>query len=36
MGEKGGRFRKTLYNKILRENKNWDDVSVSPVIRQTL
>ena len=31
-----GRFKKTLINKLKRENKSFDDRSVSPVIRQTL
>ena len=31
-----GRFRRTLMNKIIRSGKSYNDVSVSPVIRQTL
>mgnify|MGYP001420008515 CR=1 FL=1 len=31
-----GRFRKRLINMIKKNNKNFDDFSVSPVIRQTL
>lgn len=31
-----GRFRTNLMNQIIRKNTRWDDVNVSPVIRQTL
>ena len=31
-----GRFRRTLMNKIIRSGKSYNDISVSPVIRQTL
>ena len=31
-----GRFRKRLVNMCLQQNKNYNDISVSPVIRQTL
>ena len=31
-----GRFRRTLMNKIIKENTTYDDFSISPVIRQVL
>lgn len=31
-----GRFRTNLMNQIIRKNTRWNDVNVSPVIRQTL
>ena len=31
-----GRWRINLYNKCIRQKKNFDDVSVSPVVRQVL
>lgn len=31
-----GRFRITLINKILKENGNYDDYSIGPIIRQAL
>lgn len=34
-GEKG-RWKNTLINKCLQQNRGWSDVTVSPVIRQTL
>ena len=34
-GEKG-RFRRQLINKIKKEGKKYDDVTISPVVRQTL
>lgn len=34
-GEKG-RWKNNLIGKCLRENKAWDDMSLSPVVRQTL
>lgn len=35
VGEKG-RWKNALCNKIIAQNKSFDDPSVSPVIRQTL
>jgi hypothetical protein len=34
-GEKG-RWKNNLIGKCLRDNKEWDDLSVCPVVRQTL
>ena len=31
-----GRWRRNLIAKVVKENKSWDDASVSPVVRQTL
>ena len=31
-----GRFRRTLMNKIIKEGSTYDDLSISPVIRQVL
>ena len=31
-----GRFRRTLMNKIIKAGKEYNDISVSPVIRQVL
>ena len=31
-----GRFRRTLMNKIIKNNTTYDDFSISPVIRQVL
>lgn len=33
---KSGRFRKNLIRQIYDANKNYDDISVSPILRQTL
>tara|TARA_B110001469_G_C9641605_1_gene322796 strand:+ start:1886 stop:2620 length:735 start_codon:yes stop_codon:yes gene_type:complete len=34
--EKRGRFRRNLITKCIKQNKTYDDISVSPVIRQGL
>eukprot|EP01111_Echinosteliopsis_oligospora_P017981 TRINITY_DN800_c0_g1_i1.p1 TRINITY_DN800_c0_g1~~TRINITY_DN800_c0_g1_i1.p1 ORF type:complete len:160 (-),score=27.06 TRINITY_DN800_c0_g1_i1:40-519(-) len=31
-----GRWKKDLVSKILRSRKTWSDISVSPIVRQTL